>query len=243
MTDRKTIVKEYLGALAVAVLAAILLRIFVVQAFRIPTGSMKDTLLVGDFLLVNKFVYGVRTPDHLPGTKTVFPHFRLPRFKQPQRGDVVVFKYPQDTSLDYIKRCVGLPGDTVRLHDGRLTINGKAEGAEMLLSKKFDEEESATFAYYHIAAPDGKDYTIRRRVNAHSDNREFGPVVVPEGHYFMMGDNRDNSADSRSWGFLPEDLIVGEALLIYFSYDKYSKTLFWNVAGHIRWNRLLRRIR
>ncbi|RPH99171.1 MAG: signal peptidase I, partial [Calditrichaeota bacterium] len=108
MVKLKETIREYVGALAIAVTAALVLRIFIVQAFRIPTGSMKDTLLVGDFLLVNKFVFGVRTPDHLPLLPIKIPHFRFPAIRRPRRGDVLVFKFPNDTSIDYIKRCIGL---------------------------------------------------------------------------------------------------------------------------------------
>ena len=243
MTEKKAIVQDYFEALAIAVLAALVLRIFVVQAFRIPTGSMKDTLMVGDFLFVNKFIYGVRTPDHIPATHITVPHLRLPRLRRPQRGDVVVFKFPLDNRLDYIKRLVGLPGDTLEFKDGRLFVNGSPEGEEVFLAKKYDEEESATYSYYRIRSPNRKTYTLRRRTNRRSDHQAFGPTVVPPGHYFVMGDNRDNSSDSRSWGFLEEDLIVGRALLIYFSYDHRLQTPTWNVFSRVRWNRMMRIIR
>ncbi len=242
MDDHKAALKEYLKALLFTLGAALFLRIFVVQAFRIPTGSMKDTLLIGDFLLVNKFVYGTRTPDRLLGTEIVLPSFRLPRIRRPRRGEVVVFKYPQDTRLDYIKRCMGLPGDTLEMRDGRLFINGLPEGIEEFVGKKYDEEEQATYDYYRLTGERGTVYTLRRRSSRHGSG-DFGPVVVPPGHYFMMGDNRDNSFDSRSWGFLPEELIVGKAMIIYFSYDQRRQPPSWNLLRSIRWDRLLRPIR
>jgi signal peptidase I len=202
-SKKKNTTREYTEAIFVALLAAMFLRAFVVQAFRIPTGSMKDTLLVGDFLLVNKFIYGVRTPDRIPIIDASIPFFRLPAFKQPQNGDVVVFKYPKDEELDYIKRCVATPGQTVEIRGGELHIDGKPEG------------------------------------KPRAEN--FGPIEVPEGNYFMMGDNRDNSSDSRVWGFLPAENVVGEALVIYFSWDRMGPV--WNLLDRIRWVRLANLIR
>ena len=152
---KRSAVSEYFQALFIAILAALLLRAFVVQAFRIPTGSMKDTLLVGDFLLVNKFIYGVRTPDRVLGTDIEIPYIRLPSFRIPKHGDIIIFKFPNDTSIDYIKRCVGLPGDTVEVRSNLVYVNGQPEGREEFLEEKFDPEEQATFKYYRIHAADG----------------------------------------------------------------------------------------
>lgn len=238
MAREKNIVQEYAEALLIALLAALFLRIFVVQAFRIPSGSMKDTLLVGDFLLVNKFIYGVRTPEYLPGGSVKIPYMRFPAFRKPQRGDVIVFKFPQDPKVDYIKRCIGLPGDTIAIKDNRVYINGEPEGPETFLGKKFDPQEHATYDYYTITLDNGNEYTIRRRRSKRHYKSEYGPVVVPPGHMFMMGDNRDNSADSRSWGFLPQDNIVGKATMIYFSFDKFRFNDLRNLFQAVRWNRI-----
>lgn len=240
----KTIYRETIESLVVAFLAAMILRMFVIQAFRIPTGSMKDTLLIGDFLLVNKFVYGVRTPDRIPLVDIQIPHFRLPVIREPKRGDIIVFKYPRDPKLDYIKRCVALPGQTVEIRKGLLYIDGQPEGEITPLPhrKKYDKEEGTIVHYFQVTLNNGKKYVIR-----HFDgweNENFGPITVEPGHYFMMGDNRDNSADSRSWGSLPRDNIVGEALIIYFSWDQNLIIYPWyRIVNKIRWGRLADLIR
>ncbi len=234
---KKNTARETIEAILVALIAAMILRAFVVQAFRIPTGSMKDTLLVGDFLLVNKFIYGVRTPDTIPFIEAKIPGpFRLPAFKKPENGDVVVFKYPEDPSLDYIKRCIAIGGQTIEVRSGDVFIDGKPEGKKTDLGRKFDEEDGRNVKYTKMTTPLGKEYVIRHYVDRYAQTDNFGPVTVPEGHYFMMGDNRDNSADSRSWGFLPEENVVGEALVIYFSWDKTGA--IWNLLESVRWSRV-----
>jgi|WetSurMetagenome_2_1015567.scaffolds.fasta_scaffold238881_2 signal peptidase I len=229
----KNIFREYFEAFAVALLAALILRALVIQAFRIPTGSMKDTLLIGDFLLVNKFIYGAATPDYVPFTKIKVPYFQFPGLRKPERGDIIVFKYPQDETLDYIKRCIAVPGDTLEMQQGLVYVNHKPEGETTFLEKKFDYEENQYINYYRVKTPLGKTYTIRRYDGYSPD---FPAVVVPPGHLFMMGDNRDNSADSRSWGFMPVQNIRGKALVIYFSWEKNEA--WWNLFKAIRWNRI-----
>jgi len=184
--------REYTEAVLIAVLMALVFRQFVVQAFRIPSGSMEKTLLVGDFLFVNKFLYGARIP---------WTEKRLPAIRQPQRGDIIVFKAPSD-GRDFIKRCVAVAGDTLELRGTELYVNGVLQ----------DEP----FAQY-------------QRTGAHRS--VFGPVVVPEGNLFMMGDNRDNSQDSRYWGFLPLHMVKGKAMFIYFSVEKWF-------PPHIRFSRI-----
>lgn len=234
--SKKNTTREYTEAILVALLAAMFLRAFVVQAFRIPTGSMKDTLLVGDFLLVNKFVYGVRTPDHIPLINASIPFFRLPAFKDPQNSDVVVFKYPKDEKLDYIKRCVAVGGQTVEVRNGELFIDGKPEGTRKDLGREYDIEDGRYMRYTRITTPEDKSYVIRHYADGYSHGDNFGPVTVPEGHFFMMGDNRDNSSDSRVWGFLPAENVVGEALIIYFSWDRSGPV--WNLIDRVRWSRI-----
>jgi signal peptidase I len=233
---KKNIIREYTEAILVALVAAMILRMLVVQAFRIPTGSMKDTLLVGDFLLVNKFIYGIRTPDRIPLVNVKLPYIKLPGFKKPKRGDIVVFKYPLDTKLDYIKRCVAVAGQTVEVRNGDLYIDGEKEGTSEFVKRQYDPEEGHYIQYYKITMKSGKTYTIRHFENQYNEGNNYGPVKVPEGHYFMMGDNRDNSADSRAWGFLPENNIVGQALVIYWSWDKYVP--FYRIYKKIRFTRI-----
>ena len=178
---RKSVVREYAEAILIAILLALLIRTFVVQAFKIPSGSMIPTLLVGDHILVNKFIY---------------------RFRDPARGDVVVFKYPEEPERDFIKRVIGLPGETIALRQKKVYINGEPL------------EES----YVDFLEPPGAETSIHEVTSA--DVRErFGPVTVPPNQYFVMGDNRDNSQDSRYWGFLPRNYIKGRALMIYWSYE------------------------
>jgi signal peptidase I len=242
MRKKKDPTWETVEAILVALLAAFLLRIFVIQAFRIPTGSMKDTLLIGDFLLVNKFIYGVRTPDNIPVIDVDIPHVRLPAFKKPLNGDIVVFKYPEDPTVDYIKRCIAVAGQTIEVRDGEVFIDGKAEGTRTEIGRRFDKEEGKYVRLIRIETPAKKTYTIREHEdNSLQNHRNFGPRRVPEGHYFMMGDNRDNSLDSRAWGFLPHENVVGEALIIYFSWDKTED--FWNLLKSVRWMRIANLIR
>lgn len=281
--------REFIEAIVVAFIAAIILRIFLVQAFRIPTGSMKDTLMIGDFLLVNKFIYGVRTPDRIPLVDIPIPFLRLPALKNPERGNIIVFKYPLDESLDYIKRCVGQPGQTLEVKNGVVYIDGQIEGSlTKTQSRIYDEESYRHFDYFEVKTEWGDVYTIRQLSNMTVPMDNYGPVRIPkkgdvirfplknesewaayenlirhekhsfsrqrgsdkifidnvpvdnyvvtDNYYFMMGDNRDNSSDSRDWGFLPYENIVGEALVIYFSWD--SVPSLFNIFQKIRWERI-----
>lgn len=242
-SKRQETFNEYVQALGIAILVALVLRTFVVQAFRIPTGSMKDTLLVGDFLLVNKFIYGVRTPDRLFGTDIKIPHLRLPAFRSPKRGDIVIFKFPNDPSMDYIKRCVGLPGDTIQVKSNIVYVNGFPEGQVELVQEKYDPTEQASFQYYRIQADGHLQYTIRTRTKKPTRVQNYGPVVIPPDHLFMMGDNRDNSSDSRFWGFMPMENLVGRAVVIYFSFDKVKNRSAWDFFSAVRWSRMFNIIR
>ena len=238
MSKKKGAIRDYIQAIGVAVLAALILRAFVIQAFRIPSGSMKDTLLIGDFLLVNKFVYGARTPRRIWGTDVEIPSFRMPAIRNPKHGDIVIFKYPKNEKLDYIKRCVGLAGDTITVRNNTVYVNGDPEGTQTFLKREFDHEEGRYVNYYRVEKTNGKKYIIRKYADAHSPKSDFGPVVVPEKHLFMMGDNRDNSSDSRYWGFMPRDNVEGEALVIYFSWDKHEP--MWNLLDSVRWDRIFK---
>ena len=204
--DNKSVVREYVEAIVVAVLLALFVRTFVVQAFKIPSGSMLPTLQIGDHLLVNKFSYGVRLP--VIGTSLVHR-------QGPVRGDVVVFRYPRDRSLDYIKRVVAVGGDTLEVRDKQLFVNG----------------QQVVNPHAHFASPDILSATTGPRDN-------FGPVTVPEGKIFVMGDNRDNSYDSRFWGFVDLRDVLGKAWIIYWSWDVDKPLFSFSRFASIRWGRL-----
>jgi signal peptidase I len=190
---KKSIFREYFEAICVAVILALFIRTFVVQAFKIPSGSMLPTLLIGDHLLVNKFIYGIRVP---------FTGKILVPIKNPKHGDVVVFRFPKDRSIDYIKRVVGTPGDTVEIKAKKVFINGKP----------------INDAHAHVSSP-----TVLNAKASPRDN--FGPILVPEDRIFVMGDNRDNSYDSRFWGFVDQRDVLGKAFILYWSWD-IDKPLF-----------------
>ena len=185
--------RENIEAIVIAIVLALFIRTFIVQAFKIPSGSMQPTLLIGDHILVNKFLYGVGIP---------FTDIKLLDIKKPARGDVIVFIYPEDESKDYIKRVVGLPGDTIKIIDKQIFINGSP---------------------YHDSVGVYVDpITLARgQMNGYRDN--FGPVTVPQGALFVMGDNRDHSADSRFWGFVNINKVRGKAFIIYWSWESAFK--------------------
>ncbi len=198
---RKSLTREYAEAIVIAILLALVIRTFVIQAFTIPSGSMMDTLLVGDYILVNKFIYGSEIP---------FTNLRLPGIRQPQRGDIIVFKYPQDESRDFIKRVIGVPGDTVRVRDNQVFINGQPLDEPYVRPGSIPATPSDHCGYVYAC----------------------DPLVVPAGSYFVMGDNRDNSQDSRYWGFVKRPKIRGKAFLIYWSWNGDSHWLRWHRLGH-----------
>ncbi len=226
----KSALREWIELIVSIVIIVFFIRLAVVEAFRIPTSSMEDTLLVGDFLLVNKFVYGIRSPDWIgvPFTKLGFfvPFFRLPSFSEPKQGDIVVFRFPLDKNLSYIKRCIATEGQTVEIRDKVVYVDGVP--FENPRKSKFTSGITYPRSYVERAVVP-RNLKMRNRDN-------FGPLTIPAGHFFVMGDNRDNSADSRYWGFLPRDLIIGKALIIYFSWDKYLPVNKLN--NKIRWERI-----
>ncbi len=274
---------EYVKVIIATILVALFLKIFVVEAYRIPSGSMENTLLVGDFLIVNKLAYGFRTPSRLPLTNVAMPTLKIPLWGHVRRGDVIVFEYPgsldevkPSRAVNYVKRCIGLPGDTVRIVHGKVLVDGSTMDLPAL-AKPVGEYGFFSGSRRTTPFPPGSSYT----------QFDFGPIVVPkrsdtidldgasirrwkilierEGHavlvdegrqvfidgrktdhyavernyYFMLGDNRDNSLDSRYWGFVPENNIVGEALLVYWSWDAESSTgSLMAKSSNIRWNRI-----
>jgi len=184
----KHIVREYAESIIIAVLLALVIRTFIVQAFKIPSGSMEDTLAIGDHILVNKFIYGSKIP---------FTDKRILRLRDPRQGDVIVFEYPEDPSKDFIKRVVGTPGDTVEVKDKHVYVNGK------LYANPHEVHKESEVMPKEANPRDFKD-----------------PVKVPANAYFVMGDNRDRSYDSRFWGFVTMDKIKGLAFIKYWSWDK-----------------------
>ena len=206
MATRKSVFREYFESLVMAVGLALFVRTFVFQAFKIPTGSMEPNLLVGDHLIVNKAVF---SPSATGLERAIMPRRDI------RRGEVVVFKFPKDPSRDFIKRVIGLPGDQIELRRKKVYVNGQA----------LDEP------YAHFITPLSPESDRRS-----SDLREeYGPVTVPSAQYFVMGDNRDNSEDSRFWGFLPASYVKGKALFIYFSVG--------NTVSDIQFGRLLNKVR
>ena len=201
-TRTRSTLREYVEAALWALVLTLFLRAFVIQAFRIPSESMVKTLLVGDFLFVNKFEYGPKIP---------FTHVRLPGLRPPRRGDVIVFQFPQNPSQDFIKRCIATAGQTVTIADKQVSVDGQP------LREPYTQHTDPNIR------PAGFDFR---------DN--YGPYTVPAGNLFMMGDNRDNSNDSRYWGPVDLDLVKGRAMFLYWSWDGEKK---WP-----RWNRLLQPI-
>jgi signal peptidase I len=181
---------SFLKSLLIALMMALLLKHFVIEAFRIPTASMEDTILVGDFLLANKFIYGIRIP---------FTDVRIPFIRDPRQGDVVIFKFPLDPSVNYVKRCVAGPGQTVLLEANEVYVDGVLY-------------EDDAFTKY--------DSSSQHRGNTETAPTNYGPYRVPADHFFMMGDNRDHSYDSRWWGAVPRKNVLGKALFLHWSWNK-----------------------
>ena len=200
---KKSGLRENIEAIAIAILLALFIRTFVVQAFKIPSGSMKETLQIGDHILVNKFIYGIKIPLM---QKTIIP------IKEPRKDDIIVFRYPENPKLDFIKRVVGVQGDVIEIRNKKLYVN------ETLVDREY-----AIYTDPHIIPA-----VYNKRDN-------FGPVTVPPDSLFVMGDNRDNSKDSRFWGFVNLKAIKGKAFMIYWSWNKNNSKALLN---YVRWDRL-----
>jgi signal peptidase I len=230
---KKSALREWVESLLIAAAIALFVRTFFVQAFKIPSGSMEDTLLVGDFLLVNKFIYGTK----IPFTDTKI----LPGFRKPRHGDIIVFRYPLD-KRDFIKRCAAVAGDMVEVRDKQLYVNGRAMIEPYAVHKSdqtipgYDPAVSGSARYQ-------EDWQSRRFLQIGNIRDNFGPVRVPEGCIFMMGDNRDNSSDSRYWGPLPEAYVKGQAMVIYWSWNNESYEPLWEIWKRVRFTRIGRIIR
>ena len=203
---KKSTFREYAEAIIIALVLALFIRTFIVQAFKIPSGSMLPTLQIGDHILVNKFIYGVKMP--FEGTVLV-------PIKDPRPNDIVVFKFPRDPKIDYIKRVIAIAGDSVEMREKKIYINGKP----------FEDK-------YGV-------YSDPRILPASAGPRDnFGPVTVPDDHIFVMGDNRDNSFDGRFWGFVDLKAVRGKAFIIYWSWDVQKQLLSFDRFTSVRWSRI-----
>ncbi|MBU2252220.1 MAG: signal peptidase I [Proteobacteria bacterium] len=201
MSQQKSKFREYIEAIILAVVIALFIRTFVIQAYKIPSGSMKPTLLIGDHILVSKFNYGIKLP---------FLRTTLIPVGAPQRGDIVVFIYPEDRSKDFIKRLIGVPGDTIEIRNKKILLNGLP----------YNDKHGVYMDNFIIPG------AVQPRDN-------FGPVTVPEGSLFVMGDNRDESYDSRFWGFVSKRDVLGKALIIYWSWNQEEHWIRWSRIGGI----------
>ncbi|MCE5195399.1 MAG: signal peptidase I [Nitrospiraceae bacterium] len=201
MKTKKKIFWEYTEAIITALILALVIRAFVVQAFKIPSGSMIPTLVVGDHILVNKFIYGVKAP---------FTDYRVLNFKKPEKGDVVVFKYPEDPSRDFIKRIIATEGDVIESRNKKIYINDKP------MNEPYAQHTDANLRPIGIEPRDN-----------------FGPLIVPKDKFFMMGDNRDQSYDSRYWGYVDLKDIKGEALILYWSWDSNKNWVRFERIGRL----------
>jgi signal peptidase I len=222
---KKSVYKEWIEPFLIAAIVALFIRQFVVEAFKIPSGSMIPTLTIGDHLLVNKFIYGPRIP---------FTDTRIFTWKEPKRGEIIVFKYPENESKNFIKRVVGLPGDKIQIIKGKLYINDlvvpitpttppedkSVEGAQVFGKPMFYEEQLGTV-----------EHPIQYLMDQSQKND--GPWLVPKDSVFVMGDNRDNSQDSRVWGFVKFNKILGRALIIYWSWDGDDRWVRWERIGRL----------
>jgi signal peptidase I len=281
---KKSKSREFIDALIYAGVVAFIIKILFFEAFRIPTGSMEKTLLVGDFLLVTKFTYGATSPRNIPFTDIRIPYFRLPGFKDPKKGDIVVFDFPGERDeleskevVNYIKRCVATPGDTVQVIDKKLYVNGQVSPnpphsefdnvkrpQSFVNPRMFPKGSNWNEDWYGpIRVPKkGDKITIDstnyegwkmfvmkegHSIKMNSDRKVFvddkelpnGEYTVDRDYLFMMGDNRNNSLDSRFWGFMPTENIVGEAFMIYWSWDpSISFFNFFDLVGSTRWERI-----
>ena len=219
---------DWTKSIAVALVVWFFLRTFLVEAFRIPSGSMENTLLIGDFLFVNKLLYGAEVP---------LLHKRLPAIREPRRGDILVFDSVEEQGLKVVKRLVGVPGDTLSMESGQLYRNGKQVKEPWVIrtdpnanADPLQREQMRRWQVPHLVSGSKAD-------NYHPDLNNWGPIVVPADSFFMMGDNRDGSYDGRYWGFLPRGNVRGRPLLVYYSFDgnTYKMLPFFT---NIRWKRI-----
>jgi signal peptidase I len=275
---------EFWKNLLFAAIAALLIKTFLIETSRVPTGSMEETIMVGDFLFVNKFIYGSSSPRNIPFTNITLPYFQLPAISEPEKGDIIVFEYPGDRDvlqpteiLNYVKRCIGEPGDTIEIRNKVVYINGKElhkpfhvqyqmqrilpksytrpdifpngsgwnkdQYGPLIIPKKGDVVnltlENIEAYKMLINRNNGKNVVSVKDGRIYIDGKHVTNYEVPQDYYFAMGDNRDDSADSRYWGFVPREKIVGEALMIYWSWNpNIPFSSFFKLLGSTRFNRI-----
>ncbi|MEQ1674291.1 MAG: signal peptidase I [Candidatus Nitrotoga sp.] len=223
---------EYAKSFFPVILVVFLLRSFLIEPFKIPSGSMIPTLQVGDFIVVNKFIYGIRLP--IVGKKLV-------EINSPERGDVMVFHYPENPSIDYIKRVVGVPGDNIVYRHKQVVVNGVIQklegngdynyvepGLSFVHTKIYNESLSSGRSYKVLQNPDAPNMRLGDVAEfPHRENCAYSVdemrCIVPKGHYFMLGDNRDNSRDSRYWGFVPDEMLVGKAFMVWMNFNDFKR--------------------
>jgi len=214
------LVVEYARSFFPILFLVLLIRSFMVQPFRVPTGSLEPTILPGDFILVNQFVYGLRLP---------VLHKKIVAIEEPRTGDIALFRSPIDPAIVYVKRVIGLPGDHLVYRNKKLTINGKgAEQEDLGLDL---DGESSVMQPVRVMLEKLPNVAHKIFIRPLANLNGSFDLVVPEGHYFMLGDNRDNSGDSRVWGFVPESSFIGKAFMIWMSWDNINKTIRWHRIG------------
>ncbi|MBI3018271.1 MAG: signal peptidase I [Deltaproteobacteria bacterium] len=234
---KKGLFREYTEAIVVAVLIALVLRSFVIEAFKIPSGSMIPTLKIGDHIFVNKFIYGLRIP---------YTKIRFFQFRTPKQGEIIVFIYPVDNSKDYIKRVVGLPGDTLEMKQGTVYINGQAVGKTLQTARNIlkDIDGNDSMDLYKETTGTNTHYTLYYN-SKFKEPDDFASITIPQNKLFVMGDNRDNSSDSRAWRFVPMENIKGRAMFVWLSLDSEHRLSLLkfpmvrlNPSPHIEWEGL-----
>jgi len=219
---REPVLVEYSRSLFPVLLIVLVFRSFLFEPFKIPSGSMIPTLLVGDFIVVNKFSYGVRLP---------VLNKKIISTGMPERGDVVVFRYPNDPAVNFIKRAIGLPGDTITYRDKQLFVNGEKVERESEGRFETNEVKCTTPAADAVRYTETLETAVHGILQHGTRGGRNGQWVVPEGHYFMMGDNRDRSNDSRMWGFVPEENLLGRAVGIWLNFDFEKGCADWSRVG------------
>ena len=237
-SQTKSVLREYVEAIVIALAVALLLRFFVVEAFKIPSGSMVETLAIGDFIFVNKMAYRTEVPYTALSVRVPFGGTTIKEWSRPERGDIIVFRFPTDQKVDYIKRVIGVPGDTIELRANQLVVNGQIYERELQEKVVYEDQHCNAGSAVRYLEDNGEDeYSVLLREGSNPFDH-FGPVRVKEGHLFMMGDNRDNSHDSRAWGQVPIEYVKGKAMFVWLSLDRCA-----DLSSRIRFSRFGKAVR